>query len=170
MRKEVVFILLLASLAFVLGVGDCGEKVAVSEDVNVIDFESCIAAGNPAMESYPRQCRSGDNTYIEEIKEIVEGVETVNSEVKEFEIIAKQWEFVPGIITVKQGDNVKLKITSIDVDHGIWLNEFGVNEMLEAGKTVDVEFVADKKGEFSFSCNVFCGSGHGAMRGTLIVK
>lgn len=142
MRKEVVFILLLASLAFVLGIGGCGEKVAVQVD----------------------------DTNIEEIDEIVKDVETITSEVKEFEIIAKQWEFVPGTITVNQGDNVKLKITSLDVNHGIWLNEFGVNEMLEVGKTVEVEFVADKKGEFSFTCNVFCGRGHGTMRGTLIVK
>ena len=47
---------------------------------------------------------------------------------------------------------------------------FNVSEMLEPGKTVSVEFVADKQGTFSFFCNVFCGSGHGNMKGTLIVK
>ena len=33
----------------------------------ITDFESCIAAGNPAMESYPRQCRDPktDRTFTE---------------------------------------------------------------------------------------------------------
>ncbi|MCK5593900.1 MAG: hypothetical protein KAI18_01520 [Candidatus Aenigmarchaeota archaeon] len=30
-------------------------------------FETCAAAGNPIMESYPRQCRAGDQTYVEDI-------------------------------------------------------------------------------------------------------
>jgi len=33
----------------------------------VTNFEECIEAGNPAMESYPRQCRHGDQTFVEEI-------------------------------------------------------------------------------------------------------
>lgn len=35
----------------------------------VTNFEDCIAAGNPAMESYPRQCRHGGTTYVEELTE-----------------------------------------------------------------------------------------------------
>jgi len=34
--------------------------------------------------------------------------------------------------------------------HGFAINEFNVNERLEPGKTVIVEFVADKTGTFSF--------------------
>ena len=39
----------------------------------VNDFESCAAAGNPVMESYPRQCQDKGITYTEviEIKEII---------------------------------------------------------------------------------------------------
>ena len=32
----------------------------------VTDFESCVKAGNPVMESYPRQCKHGDTLYIED--------------------------------------------------------------------------------------------------------
>ena len=35
----------------------------------VVDFESCAAAGNPVMESYPRQCRANGTTYVEVIAE-----------------------------------------------------------------------------------------------------
>ena len=39
------------------------------EDIQkrIDSFADCLAAGNPAMESYPRQCRAGDKVYIEEI-------------------------------------------------------------------------------------------------------
>lgn len=90
--------------------------------------------------------------------------------VKEFDIIAKQWSFEPDTIIVDKGDMVKLRIKSVDVDHGISIPEFGVNERLKSGKTVKVEFVADKTGTFTFFCNVICGAGHNNMRGTLIVR
>ena len=83
---------------------------------------------------------------------------------------AKRWEFTPSSITVNKGDTVKLTITSEDVTHGFNLPEFGVNAQLQPGKTIAVEFVADKTGTFSFFCSVFCGTGHSGMRGTLIVK
>lgn len=34
----------------------------------ITNFQECIDAGNPAMESYPRQCRAGDQTFVEEIE------------------------------------------------------------------------------------------------------
>ncbi len=91
-------------------------------------------------------------------------------EIKEFEITARQFSFEPNVITVNKGDIVKLKITSADVTHGFAINEFNVNEQLEPGKTVNVEFVADKTGTFSFYCSIVCGAGHSGMRGQLVVK
>ncbi len=91
-------------------------------------------------------------------------------EVKEFTMTAKRFEFVPSAITVNKGDTVKITITSTDVAHGFNLPDFGVNERLDPGKPVKVEFVADKQGTFTFACSVPCGSGHGGMRGQLIVK
>ena len=35
------------------------------------NFDDCIKAGNPAMESYPRQCRAGDRTFTEVIDDPV---------------------------------------------------------------------------------------------------
>jgi len=90
--------------------------------------------------------------------------------VKEFDVEAKKWEFVPSTITVNKGDTVKLHITSTDVGHGFALSAFGINKTLNPGVTVDVEFVADKAGSFPFFCNVFCGEGHGGMNGTLVVN
>lgn len=35
--------------------------------VTVTNFEECVAAGNPVMESYPRQCRAADKNFTEYI-------------------------------------------------------------------------------------------------------
>tara|TARA_Y100000310_G_C20440334_1_gene695795 strand:+ start:221 stop:616 length:396 start_codon:yes stop_codon:yes gene_type:complete len=92
------------------------------------------------------------------------------STVKEFDMIARNWDFEPSTITVNEGDTVLLHIQSVDVAHGFGLSAFGINEYLAPGETVDVEFVADQKGTFQYVCSVYCGSGHGGMNGQLIVE
>ena len=115
---------------------------------------------------------SSEETSTEVPEQIPTPTETTEEvqETKEFNIIAKQWDFSPSTITVNEGDNVILNIESIDVTHGFSLLSFGVSEQLVSGNTVKIEFVADKKGTFSFFCNVFCGSGHIGMKGTLVVQ
>lgn len=96
--------------------------------------------------------------------------ETSGGEVREINVIAKQWDFDPNEIIVSQGDTVKLTVTSIDVNHGFAIPAYGIDEFLSPGDEVAFEFVADKKGSFPFLCSVVCGSGHGRMRGTLVVE
>ncbi|MBS3150239.1 cupredoxin domain-containing protein [Candidatus Woesearchaeota archaeon] len=120
--------------------------------------------GNTEGVSYEAQV-SGNSISKQEMEDINEPVS-----VKEFDIIARQWEFEPSVITVNEGDRVILHVESVDVAHGIAISEFGVNEYLNPGETVDVKFIADKKGEFEFYCNVFCGEDHSSMAGRLIVK
>src|SRR3990167_8232976 len=81
--------------------------------------------------------------------------------VKEYTITAKQFDFSPSTITASVGDTVKLHIKSVDVTHGFALPDFGISKTLNPGETIDIEFVADKKGTFNFFCNVQCGLGHG---------
>ena len=39
-----------------------------NQNPQINSFEQCIAAGNPAMESHPRQCRTVDgNHFVEQI-------------------------------------------------------------------------------------------------------
>lgn len=35
----------------------------------IYSFEECVAAGNPVMESYPRQCSAGKITFVETVQE-----------------------------------------------------------------------------------------------------
>ena len=43
-------------------------QLPVQMEKEITDFEGCVAAGNPVMESYPRQCRHGDQTFVEEVE------------------------------------------------------------------------------------------------------
>ncbi len=94
----------------------------------------------------------------------------VTGDVKEFKMTAKQFAFEPSVIEVNKGDKVRLIVTSVDVPHGFSIPEFGINERLDVGKPVTIEFVADKQGSFTAFCSVFCGSGHGNMKGKIVVK
>ena len=90
--------------------------------------------------------------------------------VKEFNVTAFQFGFDPSTIVVNNGDIVRLKVTSRDVTHGIAIRDFDVNEVIEPGKIATIEFTANKTGNFTFYCSVYCGSGHREQKGTLIVK
>ncbi|HXJ91663.1 MAG TPA: cupredoxin domain-containing protein [Terriglobia bacterium] len=86
------------------------------------------------------------------------------------QVTAKKYEFNPSVITVKQGQQVKLVITATDHDHGFKLDAYNINQKLKKGVATPVEFTADKAGTFPFECSVYCGLGHGHMKGKLVVE
>lgn len=88
--------------------------------------------------------------------------------VREFTIINYQWGYSPPSIVVGEGDLVRLRLISSDITHGFAINEYGINIEVPPGKVVTVEFVATKPAYFY--CSIFCGSGHFAMKGELIVS
>ncbi len=90
--------------------------------------------------------------------------------VHEISMTAKKYEFSPSVITVKKGEKVRLIITATDRDHGFKLDAFGINQVLKKGDPATIEFTADKAGTFEFKCSVFCGMGHGKMKGKLVVE
>ena len=71
---------------------------------------------------------------------------------------------------MNKGDTVKLRITSVDVTHGFAVDKLGVSETLLPGKTVEIEFLAGKEGQFSFHCSVNCDEGHRGMKGWLFAE
>lgn len=109
------------------------------------------------------------NNILEEKEKVIE--ESANAGVKEIEIIAKQWEFQPAVIELKKGDKVKLKIRSVDVAHGFAIPVgYKMDKRLNPGEIIEVEFVADKTGEFPYFCSIGCGRGHFDMKGKIIVS
>jgi cytochrome c oxidase subunit 2 len=92
------------------------------------------------------------------------------AETKVIKMNAEKYKFTPETINVNLGDNVVLEITATDTEHGFGLSAFDIDQNLPQGKTVTIEFVADKQGEFRFKCTSFCGWGHFGMSGKLIVS
>jgi len=92
------------------------------------------------------------------------------AETKTFQMTAKKYEFIPAVINVNQGDKVVLQVTATDRAHGFGIQEFNVDRALPEGETVTIEFVADRKGEFTIKCTKFCGWGHFSMKAKLIVS
>ncbi len=133
------------------------------EQIAVVAKAEDVGGGDNAM-------KNPDGTKKNEAGAMVDIKADVMVGPKTFTLIAKQWEFSPKTITVKKGDRVKLTLKSVDVEHGFLLPEFAIDEKLKPGQTVTVEFTADKTGEFTFRCNVLCGSGHLDMVGKLIVQ
>lgn len=90
----------------------------------------------------------------------------------EFTITAKKYEFTPGKITVKHGQKITLHLKSLDVSHGFALPEFGIEEEILPNEPKTITFVASRKGNFPFVCNVVCGAihSHASMVGNLIVE
>jgi len=91
-------------------------------------------------------------------------------QVHEIQVTAKKYEFSPNPIRVKKGEPVKLIITATDHDHGFSLEAFHIKQKVKKGEPTTIEFTPDKAGTFPFKCSVFCGMGHGGMKGTLIVE
>lgn len=94
--------------------------------------------------------------------DLVNGVRVVD-------VAARKFEFAPATIVVRQGENVRLRVTSEDVTHGIGIEAYGIDRKLEPDSTETIEFTADRPGRHHFHCSVYCGTGHGDMHGELRV-
>jgi cytochrome c oxidase subunit 2 len=90
--------------------------------------------------------------------------------VHEIQVTLRKYEFNPGTLRVRKGEQVKLVMTAADHDHGFKLDDFNINQKILKGTTVVVEFTADKAGTFQFRCSSVCGLGHRGMKGTLVVE
>lgn len=97
--------------------------------------------------------------------------ESVSGQVdKEFTIWARQFDFTPAVITVQQGDHVRVNLKTADVAHGWYIDGYDINIKVSGGDTTSVEFVADKAGTFKIRCSVTCGPFHPFLAGKFVVQ
>ena len=89
--------------------------------------------------------------------------------VKTIEVIASRFQFEPAAISVVRGDNVRLRLRSADRSHAFAIKAFRVKALIPKMGEVTVDFVADRAGTFDFTCAEYCGTGHSAMKGKLVV-
>jgi cytochrome c oxidase subunit 2 len=103
------------------------------------------------------------------VAQVAKDAETGVQRVHEIQVTLRKYEFTPGSLRVRKGEQVKLVMTAADHDHGFKLDDFNINQKIPKGTTVVVEFTADKAGTFQFRCSSVCGLGHRNMKGALVV-
>ena len=84
-------------------------------------------------------------------------------------IVARKFTYEPAEITLKVNEPVVFQLTTQDVVMGFSVPDFAVRGTIIPGQTTEVPMTPGKTGEFIFLCDVFCGSGHENMEGTLRV-
>jgi heme/copper-type cytochrome/quinol oxidase subunit 2 len=85
------------------------------------------------------------------------------------EVGASNLEFDPQEISVTEGEDVAIALSSEDVLHDFTIDEIDVHVAAEPGDTAEGGLRADKAGEYTYYCTV---SGHreAGMEGTLVVE
>jgi cytochrome c oxidase subunit 2 len=87
------------------------------------------------------------------------------------EVLATRYSFEPALIEAVEGERLRILVKSGDGLHGFEIKKFKVSkEIPRGGEPVVIEFTAGEAGTFPILCSVFCGDGHGDMKGALIVS
>ena len=84
-------------------------------------------------------------------------------------VVAKRFDYTPGVLQLKKGVPVVIELTTQDVVMGFSAPDFGVRADILPEKVARVRIVPDKTGTFTFVCDIFCGTGHEEMEGTIVV-
>lgn len=84
-------------------------------------------------------------------------------------ITAKRFDYAPSQVTLKKSVPVVLEFVSTDVLMGFSAPDLGARTDIIPGRVARVRIVPGKTGSFAFFCDIFCGSGHENMTGTITV-
>ena len=88
---------------------------------------------------------------------------------KVIKVSAKRFDYTPGHLTLKKGEPVILELTTDDVLMGFNAPDLGLRADIVPDKVTRVRVVPDKTGTFTFLCDIFCGTKHEEMNGTIMV-
>lgn len=89
------------------------------------------------------------NAYDTTIPELnIEGVTVKN--IRAFNVLNE-----PGTLTVHKGTTVKITVENKSpISEGFSIDEYGIQEVIKAGETKTISFVADKAGAFTIWCQL----------------
>jgi cytochrome c oxidase subunit 2 len=97
------------------------------------------------------------------------GVEKVGPNEYEVHVVARQFFFQPGTITVPEDSTVTFHVTSGDVIHGFEVAGTNANTMVIPGEVATITVDTGKPGTYGMVCHEYCGAGHHDMAGTVEV-
>jgi len=85
-------------------------------------------------------------------------------------LVGQAWAFQPSEIHIPVGSEVTFIATTVDVIHGLHIDDTRVNMMLIPGQISRNTYHFDKPGEHLMICHEFCGLGHHTMAGKVVVE
>ena len=87
-------------------------------------------------------------------------------------LMAMQFAYEPTVLRLEHGVAYRFRIMSMDVNHGASIHTgFAGHIMRRPAQTmVDMVMTFPDPGEFMVYCTVYCGVGHGQMKGKIIVE
>ena len=88
---------------------------------------------------------------------------------KLIKVSARRFVFDPRNIVLKKGETVDLELTTADALMGFNVPDMHARSDIPPGQVMHLTLTPDKVGTFTFLCDVFCGSGHENMDGTITV-
>ncbi|THB72513.1 MAG: cytochrome c oxidase subunit II [Desulfobacteraceae bacterium] len=106
------------------------------------------------------------------------GLRTVPKGTMEIEALAQSFSWIFIYPNDKESENelvvpvntpVKLKMTSLDVLHSIFIPAFRVKVDAVQGLNTYAWFLPQEEGEYDLFCTEYCGTGHSDMTGTVRV-
>jgi cytochrome c oxidase subunit 2 len=141
-----VVVLVLAFAAIVVSVVE--SNIHLPEDYATIDPSA--VSDTPPFDA-PGLYQVGENEY-------------------EAVVVAQAFSFNPSEIRIPAGSSVTFLITSVDVTHGFMIPRTAVNGMVLPGQITRLTADFDEPGEHTIVCHEFCGIGHHAMFGKVVVE
>lgn len=111
----------------------------------------------------PKLVRQDSRFAAPKVEQVAPGRFQVN-------VLTQIFSFSPPVIEVPRGAEVTFVVTSADVIHGFEIAGTNVNQMVIPGYINNIKARFDKPGEYLIICNEYCGTGHQAMQGKLIVR
>jgi cytochrome c oxidase subunit 2 len=83
---------------------------------------------------------------------------------------AQTWAFNPAQVTVPVGARVTFLIASADITHGILVEGTNLNLTIIPGQVSQASTVFRAPGSYLLLCHEYCGVGHQAMYGRVVVQ
>ncbi len=84
-------------------------------------------------------------------------------------ILAQQFKFTP-VLKLKKGQEYRLHVSSLDVQHGFSLLPMNMNFQILPGYDHVLTITPTSAGDFTIICNEYCGVSHHTMTGKIIVE
>lgn len=82
---------------------------------------------------------------------------------------AQMFMFYP-VLKLKKGQEYRLHVSSMDVQHGFSLQPMNMNFQVLPGYDHVLTITPTQAGDYTIVCNEFCGAGHHFMTGKIIVE